>query len=166
MTDDLDARLDADPLKTDDLMVVVRERVSRGGSSGRRVGALELLEAEVLEVLHAQDFVLPEIVLGDQEWDLEPHLRISSHRKGGGLIVGAKRLMMPLVRWILDYSQRNFMRQRRLNQALIATLETVAARNHTLELEVERLRQRLDEAPAPGSSEDASARPSPAGETD
>ena len=54
----------------------------------------------------------------DHDWRLQTHLTFSSHRGAlGGLIVWTKRrILLPLTRWLYEYSLENFKRQERVNR--------------------------------------------------
>jgi hypothetical protein len=78
--------------------------------------------------------LLPALVGDDVAWGLETHLRWSSHRPlVGNLIVAAKRrIVLPLTRWLFEYSQRNFRRQQQINRVLLACIEELAIENARL----------------------------------
>jgi hypothetical protein len=87
----------------------------------------------------ASALVLPEL-LGDPEtWRVQTAMRYESHRGGaaGGMLMFVKqRLLMPVMRWLFEYSRDNFERQRRVNQVLFACVQELA-------VETARLRQEL-----------------------
>jgi hypothetical protein len=70
-------------------------------------------------------------------------LRLSSHRHTtGGLILFVKRrLVLPLVRWLFEYSQSNFRRQQQLNRILLACIEELAIDNARLRRDVDALKK-------------------------
>jgi hypothetical protein len=88
----------------------------------------------------ADALLLPEL-LGDPEtWRLQTAMRYQSHRakRAGSLIVSVKRrLIMPVLRWLFEYSRDNFERQRRVNRVLFACVQELA-------VETARLRRELD----------------------
>jgi hypothetical protein len=105
------------------------------------------LFADVEALLHAATDVgetdallLPEL-LGDPEtWRLETALRYQSHRTSAAaaiLIFVKRRVLMPVLRWLFEYSRDNFERQRRVNRVLFACVQELA-------VETARLRQELD----------------------
>ena len=142
------ALLEHGHVRTDDAMAIVRARLSQGRSTGARIGAVEQIQEQTQEVLDGRDFVWPEIVMRNQDWQLETRLVVSSHRKVlGPLLIGFKKLSMPFVRWLHEYSQKNFTRQKQLNEALIASYEVLAMKHSQLEHEVDTLRARLAEPP-------------------
>jgi hypothetical protein len=69
-------------------------------------------------------------------------MRYHSHRSSGAgaLIVFVKRrLLMPVFRWLFEYSRDNFERQRRVNHVLFACVQELAVENARLRQEVRRL---------------------------
>ena len=134
-----------------ELQTRVRDRLR---TELRRHGASEALEdpalfAEVDRVLreavtHARvgALLLPEI-LGDPEiWRLETAMRLKSHRGslGRNFILPLKRfVMMPLLRWLFEYSRDNFERQARINQVVFSCVQELAIENARLRAELERL---------------------------
>ena len=87
-----------------------------------------------------QDFLLlPELLEESRDWDLQPHLSFSSHRpRLGPIILQVKRrVLLPLSRWLLEYSRENFRRQQRVNRILFACIEELAIENARLRLALE-----------------------------
>jgi hypothetical protein len=85
--------------------------------------------------------MLPQLLTED--WQPELALRLSSHRGGlvAKLMVGIKqRVLLPLTRWLFEYTQENFRRQQRLNLTLMACLQTLAIEHARLTQEVAALR--------------------------
>ena len=56
-----------------------------------------------------------------------------------------RRLLLPLMRWLFDYSQENFRRQQRMNRILAAAIEEVAVENARLRREIAELKQKAVE---------------------
>ena len=83
----------------------------------------------------AQTLILPEL-LGDREtWRLQTAMRYQSHRTSavGSLFIFVKRrIMMPVLRWLFEYSRDNFERQRRVNDVLFACMQELAIENARL----------------------------------
>lgn len=132
----------ASPALDDEAIFSMVERVLR--ESVKRSGHAALL--------------LPEVLGDPAGWRLEPALRIGSHRGrlAASLIGGIKRkLMMPALRWLFEYTHDNFVRQQRMNQVLAACVQELAIQNALLRRDVDRLA--AGEAPAP--SEGPSAQP-------
>jgi hypothetical protein len=89
----------------------------------------------------AQEVRLLPDLLEDKDWRLRTDLRLSSHRPAvGGLLVFLKRrILLPAVRWLYEYSRENFRRQRRVNEAMFACIEQLAIENARLRQEMRRL---------------------------
>jgi hypothetical protein len=85
--------------------------------------------------------LLPELLEDNVDWALDPNLALSSHRPAaGGLILFAKRrILLPLTRWLFEYSQTNFRRQQQLNRILLACIEELAVENARLRRDVDAL---------------------------
>ena len=83
--------------------------------------------------------LLPELADADIDWRLQTHLTLTTHRPGaaGRLILFAKKkLLLPLTRWLFEYSQENFRRQDHLNRILFACIEELAIENARLRREL------------------------------
>jgi hypothetical protein len=120
----------------------------------KKGGAADYQDQEIFDAVHAllgravdgreiEATLLPELVDGDIDWRLQTHLNLTTHRPAaaGRLILLAKRkLLLPLTRWLFEYSQENFRRQDHLNRILFACIEELA-------LENARLRRDLGEKP-------------------
>ena len=78
--------------------------------------------------------LLPELLGDDAEWRVQTRLRFSSHRPViGPLVVFVKRrVLLPITRWLYEYSLENFQRQERLNRILFACIEELAIENAKL----------------------------------
>ena len=86
--------------------------------------------------------LLPELMSDEDDWWLETRLHLASHRPVvGGLIVCVKRrVILPLVRWLYNFSLENFRRQRHVNRLLFACIEELAIENAKLRRDVAELR--------------------------
>jgi len=86
--------------------------------------------------------LLPEF-LGDPEtWRLQTSMHYQSHRAAGiasVLIFFKRRVLMPILRWLFEYSRNNFERQRRVNQVLFACVQELAIENARLRRDVRAL---------------------------
>jgi hypothetical protein len=83
--------------------------------------------------------LLPELLDGDVEWRLQTHLALSTHRPsavGRVILLVKRRLLLPLTRWLFEYSQDNFRRQDHLNRVLFACIEELALENARLRRDV------------------------------
>jgi hypothetical protein len=85
--------------------------------------------------------LLPEFLGPESDWRLATHLRFASHRKiTGSLVLWVKRrILLPLTRWLYDYTVDNFQRQERVNQMLVACIEELAIENARLSRDLTRL---------------------------
>jgi len=88
--------------------------------------------------------LLPELLEDDVEWELDPNLTLSSHRPatGGAILFAKRKILLPLTRWLFEYSQSNFRRQQRLNQILLACIEELAVENARLRKDLDALATR------------------------
>ena len=120
-----------------------RDRLVAGGAAG--YSDPELF-AEVDEVLRRAversngTVLLPEVLPDDEEWRLDTSLRFSSHRPviGPVIVFVKQRLLLPLVRWLVEYNRDNFRRQQRVNRLLAACIEELAIENARLRRELNR----------------------------
>jgi hypothetical protein len=130
----------------------IEEEVRRGRRTRilAQGGASDYQDAEIFSVVERtlrraveeRDrgvLLLPELLADEREWQLQTHLRFSSHRPViGRLIVFAKRrLLLPLTRWLFEFSLENFRRQQRLNLLLFTCVEELAIENAKLRKMVE-----------------------------
>ena len=132
-----------------DLQGRVRERLRaeliRSGASPafedpRLFADVEALLQTATSVGDADALLLPEL-LGDPEtWRLQTAIHYQSHRASGAasvIVFVKRRILMPVLRWLFEYSRDNFERQRRVNRVLFACVQELA-------VETARLRQELD----------------------
>lgn len=128
----------------------VRERLrqqllDRGGARAFEDPAVfaevERLLQRAAQTGDAGALVLPEL-LGDPEtWRLRTAMRYESHRGtvgGNAAIFIKRRLLMPVFRWMFEYSRDNFERQRRVNQVLFACVQELAVETARLRQELQR----------------------------
>ncbi len=125
----------------------VRARLARSGVREFEDEAVFLaaedLLARALERRDRQLLLLPELLDDEDDWRVNPSLRLSSHRPiaGGAIIWLKQKLLLPVTRWLYDYSRENFARQERLNFVLMACLQQLAIENARLATRVEALEQ-------------------------
>ena len=158
MTLDGDPRVPVDAVMTE-LHARVRERLRAQivASGGSRAFDDPALFADVEALLHAAasasdttKLILPELLGDPDTWRLTTSMRYQSHRTKGPatLFIFFKRhVLMPVFRWLYEYSRDNFERQRRTNQVLFACVQELALEAAQLRREVRRL------APGAASSE-------------
>ena len=121
----------------------VRERLRR--HLLKRGGAADYQDQKIFDAVHAllaravdeRDLdatLLPEMVDADVDWRLQTHLHLTTHRATSGrfILFAKKKLLLPLTRWLFEYSQENFRRQDHLNRVLFACIEELALENARL----------------------------------
>jgi hypothetical protein len=131
----------------------LRQRLLRHGASRSLEDPALFADVErLLQSAAASDdsgaLILPELLGDPDTWRLDTAMRYQSHRTPGtaSLILFVKRrLLMPMLRWLFEYSRDNFERQRRVNQVLFACLQELA-------IETATLRQQLHRRDGPGAS--------------
>jgi hypothetical protein len=122
--------------------------VARGGASEYRDPELYARVEEVFRrVLDARDheaLLLPHLLDDEDAYALQLRLRYASHRRViGPLLIWIKRtILLPLNRWLYEYSLENFRRQQRVNRLLFACLEELAIENARLRQDVAAERRR------------------------
>lgn len=125
----------------------LRARLARGGVRAFDDEAVflaaEQLLARALEQRDRQLLLLPELLDDEDDWRVDPSLRLSSHRPiAGRTIIWLKqKFMLPVTRWLFDYSRENFARQERLNFVLMACVQELVIENVRLATRVEALEQ-------------------------
>ena len=145
-----------------ELQARVRERgrqrlAGRGGAPEFDDGELfAMVESTLRRALEASDtraLLLPEL-LGDRErWQLATSLDIRSHRpRLGRYIIGFKqRVLLPVTRWLFEYTRDNFERQQHVNEVLFACVQTLL-------VEQVKLRRQLEAATASADTSAPAAR--------
>ncbi len=121
----------------------VRDRLRR--HLIKRGGAAEYEDEAVFDAVHTvlaravdgrnhDAALLPELLDTDTEWRLRTNLELSTHRPTVGrfILFAKRRLLLPLTRWLFEYSQENFRRQDRVNRVLFACIEELALENARL----------------------------------
>jgi hypothetical protein len=127
-----------------DVREAIRRRTAEHG------GSSEYQDHDIFERVwallgHATDernpdfLLLPELLDEGRDWDLKTQLTFTSHRPALGpfILLVKKRVLLPLTRWLLEYSRENFRRQQRVNRILFACIEELA-------IEIARLRRELE----------------------
>ena len=124
----------------DDLRGERRERaLARGGPAEYRdpeiFAAVEGVLRRAVESRNLDASLIPALLEDEEDSRLQTHLRFSSHRPvAGPLFVFVKRrILLPVMRWLYEYSLENFRRQQQINRVLFACLEELAIENARLE---------------------------------
>jgi hypothetical protein len=101
----------------------------------------QLLQASIAEG-DAGALLLPEL-LGDADtWRLQTSMQYQSHRGTGPasfILFVKRRILMPVLRWMFEYSRDNFERQRRVNHVLFACIQELAIENAALRQQMRAL---------------------------
>jgi hypothetical protein len=143
-----EARLRVDAVMSD-IERDVRERIRR--HLLKTGGAADYQDPEIFDAVHrviarvvdSRDLdatLLSQLVDGDVDWRLQTHLNLTTHRpasSGRFILFAKKKLLLPLTRWLFEYSQENFRRQDHLNRILFACIEELAIENARLRRDVE-----------------------------
>lgn len=123
----------------DDVRQMRRKRLlARGGASEYRDAAVYAgVDAVLRRAIDARDpdaLLLPDFMSSEADWNLSLHLKYASHRPalGGALVAIKRRVLLPVMRWLYEYSLENFRRQRRINTVLFACIEELAIENARL----------------------------------
>jgi hypothetical protein len=123
----------------DDVRRARRKRLlARGGASEYRdpdiYEQVDIVLRRALEAREHGALLLPDFLSSEPDWQLTTHLRFSSHRPviGPVLTFIKRRILLPLTRWLYEYSLENFRRQQKINTVLLACVEELAIENATL----------------------------------
>jgi len=142
-----DARLSVDAVMGD-IERDVRDRLRR--HLLKKGGAADYEEQEIFDAVHrlfarvvdSRDLdatLMSELADGDVDWRLQTHLNLTTHRHaatGRFILFAKKKLLLPLTRWLFEYSQENFRRQDRLNRIMFACIEELSIENARLRREI------------------------------
>jgi len=102
--------------------------------------------------------ILPELLGDPATWRLNTAMHYQSHRAAGAasvVLFMKRRVLMPILRWLFEYSRDNFERQRRVNYVLFACVQELALENARLRADVRRLGVDVAGPPRPESLERA-----------
>jgi hypothetical protein len=142
------------PVKVDEVMRDIGDDVRRARrkrllaqgaaaeySDPRIYASVDHLLRRAIERRDHDALLVPEIVDGEDSSRLATQLRFASHRATlGAVVVFAKRrILLPAMRWLYEYSLDNFRRQNRLNRIVFACIEELAIENAQLKLRVAAL---------------------------
>ena len=139
----------------------VRERLraqllAGGGSRAFEDPALfaevEALLQTAANTTDADTLILPELLGDPSTWRINTAMHYQSHRGPGSaslILFLKRRVLMPMLRWLFEYSRDNFERQRRLNRVLFACVQELAIETTRLRREVDRLSPAGSSRPGP-----------------
>jgi hypothetical protein len=136
-------------IESDVRSAIRRRLVERGVTAYNDERVFERVHAVLHHAADERDLralLLPELLGDEREWSLEPNLELSSHRPAAGkaILFAKRRIILPLTRWLFEYSQDNFRRQQQLNKILLACIEELAVENARLRADVDALGGNLD----------------------
>jgi hypothetical protein len=115
-----------------------RHVIKRGGAADYEdeaiFDAVHAVLARAVDERNLDATLLPELLDSDVEWRLRTNLELSTHRPAVGrfILFAKRRMLLPLTRWLFEYSQENFRRQDHLNRVLFACIEELALENARL----------------------------------
>lgn len=133
-----------------DLQRRVRDRLRgellKDGASSAFEDPQLFMEADALlrraaDVSESDALLLPEIMGDPAGWRLQTAMHYQSYRTPGraSLILFVKRrILMPMFRWLFEYSRDNFERQRRVNLVMFACVQELAAENARLRRQIQQ----------------------------
>lgn len=116
-----------------------KRSLARGGPAEYRdaeiFAAVESVLRRAVDSRDRDAALLPALLEDEEDWHLQTYLRFSSHRPLIGPVIAflKRRLLLPLTRWLYEYSLENFRRQQRINRILFACLEELAIENAKLQ---------------------------------
>lgn len=120
-----------------EVMEAIRERIRRRTDAA----PLEEAVARRLRALADSDqldpLLLEHFLAGDGRWNLSPDYKIVTHRRGlaASLVVGAKRLLRPFVRF---YTDPIVERQAQINLYLLHVIETLLEETTRMRREIHK----------------------------
>jgi hypothetical protein len=122
---------------------LLQHGASRGMEDPEIFAAVERLLRDAAGRTNSRALLLPEVLGDPGTWRLEPALGFPSHRGAlaATVIRGIKRrVLMPALRWLFEYSHDNFVRQQRVNHVLFACVQELAIQNAELRRDLQNLR--------------------------
>ena len=135
----------------------LRERLATSGSTEFRDAEIFEAVARVfrrgLEARDRGELLLPELLPDEEDWRVDTPLRLTTHRPviGGALLWCKTHVLLPLNRWLYEYTREHFRRQHQVNLALFACLESLAIENARLRQDIDALRG-PEATPPPGGA--------------
>lgn len=140
----------------------LREHILRHGGSRAFEDAQLFAEVErflcnASDINDPNSLILPQFLGDPATWHLDIAIRYKSHRGGisaRALLFVKQRLLMPVLRWLFEYSRDNFERQRRVNHVLIACVQELAIETARLRRDVLHLANHSDAARRTGAPDE------------
>ncbi len=128
---------------------LLQQGASRAFEEPGLFAEVDALLRRAADVGDADALILPEVLGDPSSWQLQTAIHYQSHRRPGQasvIIFVKRRILMPMFRWLFEYSRDNFERQRRVNQVLFACVQELAAETARLR---QQLQQQASSPPAP-----------------
>ena len=131
-----------------DVQLKVRKRlIERGTAAYQDEQLFERVRVLLQRAADGRDrtaLMLPAILSDEDDWALDTSLRLSSHRLAAGraILFVKRQILLPLTRWLFEYSQENFRRQQRVNLILMTCVEELAIDNARLRRDLDALASR------------------------
>jgi hypothetical protein len=143
----------------EDVRRVRRQRLLAHGAAPeygdpRIYASVDGLLRRAIELRDHDALLVPELAGGEDSSRLTTHLRFASHRAalGAAVVFAKRRILLPAMRWLYEYSLNNFRRQDRLNRLVFACIEELAIENATLRLKIEELERGTPAGTPPGTA--------------
>jgi hypothetical protein len=108
---------------------LLRQGASRDFHDAGLFADVERVLRDGVQSSESSGLILPALLGDPKTWRLDTAMRYQSHRGGaaaGAVIWVKRRVLMPLMRWLFEYSRDNFERQRRVNVVLFACVQELA----------------------------------------
>lgn len=121
---------------------LLEQGASRAFADPALFGEVEALLQDAANTTDPSTLILRELLGDPATWRLTTAAPYQSHRSVGAasmILFFKRRVMMPVLRWLFEYSRDNFERQRRVNDVLFACVQELAAETVRLRQEVRRL---------------------------
>lgn len=127
---------------------LLRHGASRAFEDPAIFAEVERLMQTAADAGDSSALILPELLGDPDTWRLDTAMRYRSHRGGGAasvIVFAKRRLLMPVLRWLFEFSRDNFERQRHVNQVLFACVQELAVETARLRAELRRVHERPPE---------------------
>lgn len=142
---------------------LLRHGASRAFEDPAIFADVETLLQTAVDADSPRTLVLPELLGDPDTWRLDTAMRYRSHRAGAAasaILFLKRRVLMPVFRWLFEYSRDNFERQRRVNQVLFACVQELAVETARLRAELARARPAGEGGPSRAEARTAATRES------
>ncbi len=142
--------LNSDKVNIEKIMEDIRRDIEKRKQEGRyyEEEIQQIAQAKLEKIYKAPDLdmeILQEFHSAEGKWNISVRHQIKSHRKGiGRLIVLFKRkIVRPLIRWFIEFTEENFKRQYWLNFYYAHILHNLTFELTKSEIEKKNLEHRI-----------------------